>query len=98
MRDEKNVVAIAKQNFVDDKGNIEEGLLDIGNTLPMLTQDGHRMHGIVKSVTDTTVEMDFNHPLAGEDLHFAGEVVEVRAATADEIAHGHVHGPGGHHH
>jgi FKBP-type peptidyl-prolyl cis-trans isomerase SlyD len=42
--------------------------------------------------------MDFNHPLAGKDLHFTGEILSIRNATEEEIAHGHVHGPGGHHH
>lgn len=52
----------------------------------------------VTQVTDQTVTVDGNHPLAGQTLHFAIEVTEVRAATSEEIAHGHVHGPGGHHH
>jgi FKBP-type peptidyl-prolyl cis-trans isomerase SlyD len=42
--------------------------------------------------------MDFNHPLAGQELHFTGSVVDVRMATQEELEHGHVHGPGGHHH
>jgi FKBP-type peptidyl-prolyl cis-trans isomerase SlyD len=42
--------------------------------------------------------MDFNHPLAGQDLHFSGSIVDIREATSDEIAHGHAHGPGGHEH
>jgi len=42
--------------------------------------------------------VDGNHPLAGQNLNFAIEVVSVRAATDEELAHGHVHGPGGHHH
>ena len=42
--------------------------------------------------------VDFNHPLAGTDLKFEGEILAVRAATQDEIDHGHAHGPGGHHH
>jgi FKBP-type peptidyl-prolyl cis-trans isomerase SlyD len=44
------------------------------------------------------ITVDANHPLAGVELNFAVEVLEIRNATADEIAHGHVHGPGGHHH
>lgn len=45
-----------------------------------------------------SITVDGNHPLAGVELNFAVEVMEVRNATPDEIAHGHVHGPGGHHH
>lgn len=45
-----------------------------------------------------SVTVDGNHPLAGVELNFAVEVLEVRNATPDEISHGHVHGPGGHHH
>lgn len=45
-----------------------------------------------------SVTVDANHPLAGVELNFAVEVMEVRNATDEEINHGHVHGPGGHHH
>lgn len=44
------------------------------------------------------ITVDGNHPLAGVELNFAIEVMDIRLATDDEIAHGHVHGPGGHHH
>ncbi len=44
------------------------------------------------------ITVDANHPLAGVELNFDVEVIEVRNATEDEIAHGHVHGPGDHHH
>jgi len=52
----------------------------------------------VVSVEGDTVTVDFNHKLAGETLQFSVEVVDVRAATEEELAHGHAHGPGGHHH
>jgi FKBP-type peptidyl-prolyl cis-trans isomerase SlyD len=42
--------------------------------------------------------MDFNHPLAGTDLHFVGSILEVRDAEDEELAHGHAHGPNGHQH
>jgi FKBP-type peptidyl-prolyl cis-trans isomerase SlyD len=53
---------------------------------------------VVKSVDAETVTIDANHPLAGMPLHFDIEVVEVREASVEEVLHGHVHGPGGHHH
>ncbi len=58
-------------------------------------------NGGVVTVTDVgldSVTVDANHPLAGVELNFSVEVVEVRTATEEEISHGHVHGPGGHHH
>jgi FKBP-type peptidyl-prolyl cis-trans isomerase SlyD len=53
---------------------------------------------VVTRVQGDMVTVDGNHPLAGETLHFDVEVTEVRAATEEELAHGHVHGAGGHHH
>lgn len=58
-------------------------------------------HGEVVTVTHVGLEditIDANHPLAGVELNFDVEVMDVREASADELAHGHVHGPGGHHH
>ena len=52
----------------------------------------------VKEVTGENVMLDGNHPLAGVTLNFAIEVTDVREATEEELAHGHVHGPGGHQH
>ena len=52
----------------------------------------------VSRVEGDTVFIDGNHPLAGQTLHFAIEVTDVRAASEEELAHGHVHGAGGHHH
>jgi FKBP-type peptidyl-prolyl cis-trans isomerase SlyD len=52
---------------------------------------------VVVAVEGDEVVLDANHPLAGKTLTFDVEVLDVRAATPEEIAHGHVHGPGGHH-
>ncbi|AND68759.1 peptidyl-prolyl cis-trans isomerase [Dyella thiooxydans] len=52
----------------------------------------------VTRIEDGVVHIDGNHPLAGQTLHFDVQVTEVREATAEEQQHGHVHGPGGHHH
>jgi FKBP-type peptidyl-prolyl cis-trans isomerase SlyD len=52
----------------------------------------------VTDIADGKVVLDGNHPLAGISLRFSLNVIEVRAASAEEVAHGHVHGPHGHHH
>jgi FKBP-type peptidyl-prolyl cis-trans isomerase SlyD len=61
------------------------------------TGDGMRLFTVTAVVGDM-VTLDGNHPLADQTLHFDVEVVSVRAATAEELEHGHVHGAGGHHH
>lgn len=53
---------------------------------------------VVTAVEGDKVTVDGNHPLAGENLNFAIEITEVREASVEEVLHGHVHGPGGHHH
>lgn len=72
--------------------NIEPGMAFSANT-----EHGH-ISVIVTEVDDEFVTVDANHPLAGKDLHFSVTVAEVRDASAEEVAHGHVHGAGGHHH
>ena len=53
---------------------------------------------LLLEVNDDEITIDFNHPFAGMNLNFDLELVDVRDATVEELAHGHVHGPGGHHH
>jgi FKBP-type peptidyl-prolyl cis-trans isomerase SlyD len=60
--------------------------------------DGHEMPLWVVEVNDDHIVVDINHPLAGATLHFDVEILAIRDATAEETAHGHPHGPGGHHH
>lgn len=93
-----HIVNVPVEAFKDEDGNMDEEMVVVGNMLPMHDQEGNRMQGLVVEITDTYVKMDFNHPLAGKNLHFIGEVLEVRPATLEELSHGHVHGPGGHHH
>ena len=56
------------------------------------------MQGLILEIHDNTILIDFNHPMAGKDLYFKGEVIEVRESTEEELAHGHVHGEHGHQH
>jgi len=52
----------------------------------MMSSNGQRLNGIVIDVNDEVVTMDFNHPLAGEDLYFSGIVIGVREASDEEVA------------
>lgn len=60
--------------------------------------DHHSPLFTVVSLQDESITLDGNHPLAGKDLSFEVEVTKARAATEEELSHGHVHGEGGHHH
>jgi FKBP-type peptidyl-prolyl cis-trans isomerase SlyD len=72
--------------------------LEVGGTYPMATDGGGGQLVKVLGLSGDYARVDLNHPLAGKTLHFKVKVVEVREATAEERAHGHVHGAGGHHH
>lgn len=81
---------IPKKHFGDAK-------LSPGMQVVMNTQFGPRAVTIQK-VGHSVVDVDLNHPMAGKDLNFDIEIVEVREATPEEIEHKHVHGDGGHQH
>lgn len=95
--DPEAIIDLPKDIFKVD-GQLQEDMLVVGNIIPLQDQNGHPLQGVVLEIGDDTVKMDLNHRLSGKTLHFTGKVLEVRAATQDEISHGHVHGPGGHHH
>lgn len=71
--------------------------VEAGMQFQAQTDEGVRLITVV-DVQGDTVTVDGNHPLAGLRLHFDVEVTSVRDASEEELAHGHVHGPGGHHH
>jgi len=95
--DPEAIVELPKEVFQMEDVDQEE-LLQIGNVVPMTNEDGERMHGQIVEVKDDVVVMNFNHPLAGKEMHFEGQILSIRPATAEEISHGHVHGDGGVHH
>ena len=83
--DDEKVLELPKNIFEVD-GKIDEEMLFEGNALPMMDASGNRLLGTILSTEGNVVTMDFNHPLAGESLHFDGTVLGVREATAEEIA------------
>jgi FKBP-type peptidyl-prolyl cis-trans isomerase SlyD len=79
-------------------GKLDHNMLTVGNLVPMQDNEGHPLEGKIVEVSSDHVKMDFNHPLAGKKLHFTGQIIDLRDATEEELNHGHVHGPHGHHH
>lgn len=95
--DEELIMALPKSQFTSAQG-FEPEMLEEGNFLPLMDENGYPLQAKVLKDLGEEVLLDFNHPLVGFDLHFEGEIFEVRAATAEEIAHGHVHGDHGFQH
>ncbi len=91
------IIELEKEIFEID-GKIDEEMLAVGKMLSMQDQNGNPLEGRVLAIKEKKVIMDFNHPLAGENLYFLGEIIDVRDASKEEMDHGHVHGDGGHHH
>lgn len=79
------------------KKYLPKGRHQPGMVVQLHTEQGARPVTIIK-VGNKVVDVDLNHPFAGKDMTFDLDIVEIREAAAEEISHGHVHGPGGHHH
>ncbi len=90
-RNESLVQRVPKRSL-QGSGEIRKGM-----QFRAQTDEGLRVFTVTAVVGDM-VSLDGNHPLADQTLHFDVQVVSVRAATAEELEHGHVHGAGGHHH
>lgn len=89
---EEQIQTVSRDNFPKDAN------LEVGMEYMASMEDGHQMPFAISEINGDQITVDFNHPLAGQDLTFEVEVVELRNATAEELEHGHVHGHGGHHH
>jgi FKBP-type peptidyl-prolyl cis-trans isomerase SlyD len=95
-RDEELMIPLPKSQFSEENGFTSE-MLEKGNFLPLLDEDGNSLQAKVVEDLGEEVLLDFNHSLVGFNLHFDGEIIEVREATKEELAHGHVHGEHGAH-
>ncbi len=92
VRDDSMIQSVAKDMFED------QSLVKVGEQFVAQDPSGENLTVTISKVTDDKVIIDGNHPLAGKNLNFELEIKEVREATQEEVDHGHVHGPGGHHH
>jgi len=91
----ENAIVHVPQSVFEVEGKIDENLMKIGSMVPMMDAEGRRLNGQVIAIEGDAVKMDFNHPMAGNDLFFKGEVTDVRSATEKELSHGHTHAEGG---
>lgn len=83
--EDENVLDLDRSIFEID-GKLDEKMIFAGNVVPLMDSEGHRLNAQVVEVTDSHVKVDLNHPLAGENLHFKGSVLEVREATDAELS------------
>jgi FKBP-type peptidyl-prolyl cis-trans isomerase SlyD len=83
--EERHVVELPKNIFEID-GKFDSKRVSEGQMLPMMDSEGNRLTGAILEISDKTVLMDFNHPLAGETLHFEGKILDIHDPTAEEIA------------
>jgi len=85
-------IVVVNADQIEGGEELEEGM-----QLEASNEEGEQIV-VVSKIEGDRITLDGNHPLAGMTLHFDVTISEVRAASAEEIEHGHVHGPGGHHH
>ncbi len=71
--------------------------MKVGTELELRDQSDHPVYARIEDVADKDVRLNMNHPLAGKELHFSVEIANLRAATEEEVSHGHVHGEEHHH-
>jgi FKBP-type peptidyl-prolyl cis-trans isomerase SlyD len=83
--EDENVIDLDRSIFEID-GILDEKVIFAGNVVPLMDSEGHRLNAQIVDVNATHVKVDLNHPLAGENLHFKGSVLEVREATEKELA------------
>lgn len=82
--EQDHVIELPKETFAIN-GHFDKDMVYPGAVLPLVNADGMRFQGLVLELKDNTVIIDLNHPLAGKDLHFKGQVVTMRDATNEEI-------------
>lgn len=87
--DEEMIVQVPKSQFTQERG-FQEGMLEEGNFLPLLDEDGYPMQAKILKDLGDEILLDFNHPLVDMNLHFDGEVFVVREATEDEVENGSI--------
>ena len=99
--DSKKVVVAAKDGYgeIDTEAFMDvprdsfppEVPVEIGTELELRDQSDHPVYARIETITEENVRLNMNHPLAGKELHFDVKIADLRAATEEEVSHGHVH-------
>ncbi len=97
---EDDIMNLPIGDFLGEDGKLDTSVFAVDKRIPLTDENEEQVIGTIKEINETNgyIKMDFNHPLAGHNLHFNGKIVLVRDAKPEEMSHGHVHGDGGHHH
>lgn len=105
--DKKSFEVEAKDGYGESREDLKFGMkkadfgghpIKEGAMVGLQGPRGETIRARILSIQGEEVQLDANHPLAGQKLFFEVEIVKLRPGSEEEIAHGHVHGPGGHHH
>jgi FKBP-type peptidyl-prolyl cis-trans isomerase SlyD len=88
--DEQALAEIPMSEFEVD-GKIEPESIELGRSLALRDSEGNSYQGVIIETSEDSVKVDFNHPMAGIDLHFTVKIESIREATESELDHGHVH-------
>lgn len=89
--DEEALMEVPKKDFPGDMP------LEVGTELTVRDNEGHARYARIEMIENDLVTLNFNHPLAGDELHFHVKVVGLREPNEEELEHGHVHEAGHHH-
>ena len=84
--DEDAVIELEKTLFTDAYGKSVDKILKLGESIPMQIDDDTVLQGTIMSIGDSTVKMNFNHQLAGCDLHFTGTILEIRDVSPEDLS------------
>ncbi len=99
--DSKKVIVAAKDGYgeIDTEAYMDvprdsfptDVPLEIGTELELRDQSDHPVYARIETISEENVRLNMNHPLAGKELHFNVKIADLRAATEEEVSHGHVH-------
>ncbi len=91
-RNDEMIQVVGKEMFESDEG------LEVGSQFHAEGPDGQPIMITIAAIDGDDITIDGNHPLAGVNLNFDVSIIDIRDASEEELSHGHVHGPDGHHH